>query len=274
MIENQHTQKYLYHYTSQSGLLGIIANKKLWASHIFFQNDGSEFTYGKEQFYQYISSYFPQIFDNCNDIIPQIEEWISFFDNPLFTTSFSESRISLNQFRSYCKTKSGFSIGFDVNKIREKLLYSNYQCQLVKCVYTIEEQQKIIEEIVKKTIADKKLKNETDDDYISYIAAKIIHFSPIFKHSTFIEENEWRLVFDYINPVRNNYCFRPSESFIIPYLEIPIDICEVIGEIIIGPTPQKDLAILSTKELLKNNGFENSEAFKNITYCELPYRNW
>jgi len=43
--------KYLYHYTSQNGLLGILGiNSKpskpsLWMTNIFYLNDSSEFTY-------------------------------------------------------------------------------------------------------------------------------------------------------------------------------------------------------------------------------------
>src|SRR5687767_1939033 len=33
----------LYHYTSQAGLLRIIKNRNLWASHIRFLNDAAEY---------------------------------------------------------------------------------------------------------------------------------------------------------------------------------------------------------------------------------------
>ena len=35
----------LYHYTSLSGLLGIIENKCIWASDIRYLNDSNEFSY-------------------------------------------------------------------------------------------------------------------------------------------------------------------------------------------------------------------------------------
>lgn len=37
--------KHLYHYTSQTGLLGILQTKKLWMTNILYLNDSSEFTH-------------------------------------------------------------------------------------------------------------------------------------------------------------------------------------------------------------------------------------
>jgi hypothetical protein len=33
----------IYHYTTQTGLLGIIENKELWATKIIYMNDSTEF---------------------------------------------------------------------------------------------------------------------------------------------------------------------------------------------------------------------------------------
>src|ERR1035437_8040735 len=39
------TPKYLYHYTSQKGLFGILQTNKLWMTNILYLNDSSEFTH-------------------------------------------------------------------------------------------------------------------------------------------------------------------------------------------------------------------------------------
>ena len=36
----------LYHYTSLGALLGIVERGEIWASHVLYLNDDSEFTYG------------------------------------------------------------------------------------------------------------------------------------------------------------------------------------------------------------------------------------
>jgi hypothetical protein len=36
---------FIYHYTNQSGLLGILENRELWATKIHYLNDSTEFSY-------------------------------------------------------------------------------------------------------------------------------------------------------------------------------------------------------------------------------------
>lgn len=40
----------VYHYTDISGFISIMENHELWASHIAFMNDKSEYLHGKELF--------------------------------------------------------------------------------------------------------------------------------------------------------------------------------------------------------------------------------
>ena len=44
LIDGQNTRpaSFLYHYTSQRGLLGILENKKIWATNIHYLNDSAE----------------------------------------------------------------------------------------------------------------------------------------------------------------------------------------------------------------------------------------
>lgn len=39
-------QTYLYHYTTAKGLIGIVEQKKIWATEIFYLNDWEEFHAG------------------------------------------------------------------------------------------------------------------------------------------------------------------------------------------------------------------------------------
>ena len=39
----------LYHYTGQKGLEGILGSKSIWATHVKFLNDESEFVHGWEK---------------------------------------------------------------------------------------------------------------------------------------------------------------------------------------------------------------------------------
>ena len=179
IIQAEHV---VYHYTNQKGLLGILQSNSLWASHVFYQNDSKEFLYGKELFYSYIKEFFPQRFLNFHiGLIDEIEKWINFFNNPIFTISFSEERTSLNQFRTYAKSRSGFSIGFNIDNLINTLHEKKFQNKFVKCIYTKKEQHEFISEMINKCITEKGIRKYLDDDFLSFIAARIISYSPILK---------------------------------------------------------------------------------------------
>ena len=45
MVSLQRPPEILYHYTTQEGLLGIIKDKVIWATHTQYLNDQAEFSY-------------------------------------------------------------------------------------------------------------------------------------------------------------------------------------------------------------------------------------
>ena len=47
-------QKNVYHYTDIAGFKSIMENRELWASHIAFMNDESEFSHGKNLFKEHL----------------------------------------------------------------------------------------------------------------------------------------------------------------------------------------------------------------------------
>jgi hypothetical protein len=47
-ILNRHPPGILYHYTTQTGLLGIITSGEIWASHTQYLNDVREFPHAIE----------------------------------------------------------------------------------------------------------------------------------------------------------------------------------------------------------------------------------
>lgn len=262
----------LYHYTDQNGLIGILDSKSMRATHLFYQNDASEFKHGEEVFYAVIKKIKAIKNASCNgDIIDEIKTWIATYNNPVFTTSFSESENSLNQFRGYSKSKSGFSIGFDIKKIKSHAESLSFQCKIAKCLYKDSEQEDFAEEMITEHIPQD---SEISQDAINRIAAIISTYASVMKHESFHEEKEWRLIYDYLNPVRKFYHIRAGESFLIPFLAVPIITNEVIRSITIGPTPHPDLAYISTKELLHKHGIFNEKLDECIRKSNLPYRNW
>jgi hypothetical protein len=141
----------LYHYTDQSGLLGILDSKSIWATHIRYLNDASEFIHGINIARQCIK----EMEIKVDSVIKEFPDDVSFqnktqkigdvtkryfnsllnnlHETPVFVTCFFDSEKSeyrsqsqeigesLDQWREYSKGSSGFSIGFDKNAIEDHI---------------------------------------------------------------------------------------------------------------------------------------------------------
>ncbi len=48
-------QTYLYHYTSAEGLKGILEDRRIWASDIFYLNDWTELFLGRDAMIEHLT---------------------------------------------------------------------------------------------------------------------------------------------------------------------------------------------------------------------------
>jgi len=132
----------LYHYTTQPGLIGILNEKSIWATHIAYLNDSSEFRHGLEIIRHHIrtlkidpSRIFQgdlpatqvEIFERTlRELMGQV---LGFMDEvDVFVTSIFDSSVgpsshpgrdpgdNLEQWRAY-SGNAGVSIGFDKERL-------------------------------------------------------------------------------------------------------------------------------------------------------------
>lgn len=135
----------LYHYTTQSGLLGILRDQCIWASHVRYLNDASEFKHGLELVSQSLSRItidssalkFRAMELNTPFPVAKLEEMLrasadetlkilDFID--VFVASFFDSEGAKNdagdvleQWRAYSGNGAGISIGFDKKLLSDHL---------------------------------------------------------------------------------------------------------------------------------------------------------
>lgn len=226
-------EKFLFHYTSLEGLLGIIENKSIWATNILYLNDASELHYSigifreqvrnfqKEEIFQ--NAYRPEyrFFSELREII----EGESFFTRgrlAFFVSSFSEERDLLSQWRGYCLNGIGFSLGFKLSKLRG--------CGLIKrCIYNEIKQKDLLRRIIENKL--NKIKNIAKDDFEVWermkndtfidIISEFIELAPTFKHPKFKEEKEWRIIEGLPQP-NERIEFRNGQTMIIPFIKISL----------------------------------------------------
>lgn len=266
----------LYHYTSHSGLLGIIKNKNIWASSIHYLNDASEFSHAVDLMKYEISMYQGKANAKVVDFLDKAEKALQDIRTiNLFVCSFSENGNLLSQWRGYCPNGKGYSIGFNYAYFTQPMKKQDFK--LGKCIYKQKEQTRIISAILNDTVSRF---NDTIGLYpndkeaqklINNFVKKVIQVAPLIKNESFSEENEWRLISEPIATIDQRIKYREGKSMIIPYYEFQLtdDGCILdIEEIYIGPTMHYELAAMSLATFLN----AQTVKCKGIRPSKIPYR--
>lgn len=311
-------EELLYHYTTQAGLLGILDTGKIWATHVRYLNDASEgkavsdaIRYElngrveigplvKELEIPNASKISIQLNKNEGDILSIGNNALSPITSQMaFITSFSKAGNLLSQWRGYCDSSVGYSIGFSKNYLKkvaksfsENLPGSPYfnTCDLISCTYNNEEENaKLIhdcEVAVTAYIQKAKSLKSSHSGFGSLPGelhqAATQHLRPFglraitTKDNSFREEAESRFVLSCDFPDFEQFSdikFRTGRSMITPYLEIPLCLdnhTPEIKRVIVGPCPHPSEAVQSVEMLLKSKGITGVE----VVASKIPYRNW
>jgi hypothetical protein len=273
----------LYHYTSRNGFLEIVKNHKLWATNILYLNDSEEFQYVFNLLKEILpscdnrrignrKSFIEKVHIGINKINRLIDKW------PKYVVSFSEKPDLLSQWRGYCGSGSGICIGFNrkhLLRVDKAIGISLRQCEYRKTVQT-----KTIKTLLNNYFSKINEAGVEEDDIRMHVASffrELFDESPFFKHPSFREEKEWRLVVSeedsskkYISSVK----YRDGISMILPYVEVDfkIDSSDIeFDEIIVGPSPHKDLSKASVRSFLEQT---DNVKFAKVVNSAIPYRSW
>lgn len=275
------TNKEYGHYTNQAGLLGIISDEALWATNIKFLNDEHEFQHALDLIKDIIPKSniktghrdFETYKLYIEELKEQLESLNSYKSESIFTLSFSEKTDLLSQWRGYCPDNNGFCIILDVERLFEKTksLYEN--TRLVKCVYEEREKEKQIKKLLNRYWSEYLVKSRKKE-VIEKLSTEIMLLASYFKHSSFSEENEHRIVIILEYAPDNDLKFREGKFSIIPYLELPAS-RELIKKICIGPTSNKALSMRALESFLDEK--YKLPVFLSdliLTHSKTPYRPW
>lgn len=247
----------LYHYTTAHGLIGILEQKKIWATHINYLNDKKEFIDAVEKLKEKIENLRPEVRTPYDDV----PEFLQIMKTMVYVTAFSEDGDQLNQWRGYCANGAGFSIGFNLAKLRQLLKRTTNTIVLKKCIYNPRIKRQMIDRIIEAAESTSQRREK-----FSTLATKMMEIAPYFKDESFKEEKEWRLAL--IGGGEN--LFREGNTLIIPYVEfdlkdengnLPVD------NIWIGPTSNMEESHASLQMLLMKHKLSAS-----IEKSHIPYR--
>lgn len=271
----------LYHYTTQSGLLGTLNDDAIWATKIHFLNDSSEYNLA---------------LNLANDLLQRLliaeknskqREKIQTLSNNLAiiermnvcVCSFSTNGDLLSQWRAYAGSIAGFSVGFHTKALLEKS--EEQEFFLAPCIYDGKEHEYRIEQVIKESLAEEfntieSAPHPTEPDTLvarwtdGNFAMKFSKLAAVLKNDAFKEECEWRLISNFgVHVTTMN--FRTSPSTLIPYVPFRLGSSKTnyLKEIIVGPTVHASQAVEATRMLL---GSSDTARFVTASSSDIPYR--
>jgi hypothetical protein len=230
--------KVVYHYTSANGLLGMFLNRSIWATDCTFLNDSDELRQADRMVQSLVSSKLSK-----HKFKRKIQNWISDFSSySALTASFSEDGDLLSQWRAYCPTDGGYSIGFEKEFWRK--LEAPFSFQFQPCVYEQKQQSAILEDLLASSEGDL---GRFDLYYRSQ--------RPRMKHESFREEREWRILSLDPPEIIDGLSFRPSNGRLIPYFPMKFRAGRLpVKEVIIGPCRDPQLSAGGLRHFLNSFG--------------------
>ncbi|RYP84613.1 DUF2971 domain-containing protein [Nocardioides guangzhouensis] len=197
--------KRLYHYTTIDGLMGIVGANALWASDVRFMNDSSELSYAVDLVDDVVEERIANVSDETlKNALPTRRGFTDTFEygRRPFVACFCEEEDLLSQWRGYGTGQAGVSLGFDlrVMSMADRLPPRTF---LRKVVYGREEQRSAVAAAVDAWLATAQTlldKGAVDiNELFPYPAIwalqeALAEQQLCFKHPTFREEQEWRLI--------------------------------------------------------------------------------
>ena len=275
----------LYHYTTFSGLLGIIGKRCLWASDIRYMNDSAELRHTADLFAEVSRERMASGQANSH-LLTQFVDWIKHritSGHLLFAASFRSHGNLLSQWRGYSLPGKGVSLGFCPDFILECARRQHFI--MGKCIYEPRRQWRIIHTVLDALEADARLRTAGREckreerlalyqDIFTSVETDVLRIAAMLKHPSFREEKEWRIVSPVVNGHGENLpvLFREGHDMLVPYIEFSLSLdgkAPVLDHLYLGPSVNANISMNSISMFLDRNGVKVQ---RGIDYCRIPYR--
>lgn len=276
----------LWHYTSIEALHGIVSTKSLWATNIHYLNDPKEVGHAIDLIKDEIRQRAASAIDPARKVLDQMQQYLStsFGLDLIFVTSLTRSEDDLSQWRGYCRSGTGLSVGFDSSHLGHCAEKQNFL--LGPCIYDYDEKRRIISWLLDQIVdavaqngeADTKTAHPTQSYFptLRIYQRMLLLTTAMMKHHTFKGEDEWRL----ISPIYESYkeapiFYRCGKSMMVPYLLFKLEtdksLCG-IRKVVIGPGPNMELSCRSVLMFLAKYGVKQEPI--STRPSRIPYRDW
>ncbi|WP_139212712.1 hypothetical protein [Pseudomonas jessenii] len=276
----------LHHYTSLSGLKGIIEENGFWASDNRFMNDAEESWNGIKLAREVLQHKakrssepaFASILRNVDELLASPRQYGH------LVACFSTARDDLGQWRGYGAGGVCLCLGtvgeaeaplfFGPDHLPYKAIYDDLRKRvLLLSVLRGFEREYALDRIAMAS----KWPNNHDEHYTQQLHLKISGCILGFKDRAFQNEAEARIVLSHqqVDSYEGGLRFRVSPLGIIPYLRTGDHLAIKkdggrlpLREIIVGPAPHQELVAQSVETFLRQSGYANTT----VSLSQVPYR--
>lgn len=265
-------------------MMSIISSETLWATNIKYLNDEHEFQHALDLINNIIpnTNFTPENADYkkylkyIESINKKIENFDDYKSESVFTISFTTETDLLSQWRGYCSENNGFCIEYNIDEVFEEAKKSYGEVHLLECVYGEKEKESQLKALLNKHWFKYSAANSEGDkkSVIDELSIDLMLLASHFKHPSFSEECEKRVVVVLEYAPDNDLKFREGQFSIVPYIELPAP-RKLISKIIIGPTSNKKLSARSLEMLLERKfGVPTWMGGPDVEISNTPYRTW
>lgn len=274
----------LGHYSDVNGAMDIVSHEILWATNVRFLNDEHEFLHALHLIREITPTANKEVAklskEKFERYIERVELHLDTLDvaqsSSVYTISFSRQTDLLSQWRGYCSGNNGYCLIYDVDELYKKAKAQYPSAQIGECVYNDERKQKAVREILNTRWFEyhAALNEAEETQVIVNLTGDVIKLASFFKHSSFSEEEEIRIVIILPDGNEDEVRVRPGRHYPIPYLEVAAP-KSTLKKVIVGPSPNKFLAQRGMFAFLESAfGFPYVVHNVGVENSNVPYRSF
>jgi hypothetical protein len=272
------TPNLVYHYTTPSGLLGIVSTSCVWLTDLEFMNDTEEIQYAR------------------SGVVAELRRRVAGFDDPpedgyktaegsrafvaktiadelerrsgktwhVYGACFCEDGDLLSQWRGYSGS-AGYAIGFKAAYLTG--ISRNSEGNFARVEYGTSAAKDSIDAMLEEITPGPGGTGHPNAKANILLMKRALPQLSLIKHPSFSEEREWRLTFTSWG-LHGRVKFRAGNFGITPYVETEINLEQAIAEIIVGPGNHPDARVAGLSQLLESSGLSGVAVRKS----QVPFR--